>query len=553
MSDPKARADLDLLSTLRSERSALTGHYQEIARFIWPDHAVFNRTQGQQEGEKRAQEVVDPTAPVAADRCASALMSMTAPTHKQYQKLSVDDEELADNPEVKEWLDVATDTLFRYRYAPKSGFAAQYHEGCKSAVVFGPILTFIEDALDEGLRYVGLSLSNCYLTTDSRNRVNGLVREESFNAAQLAEKFGVDALPAKVRAALESTSQSMRTQKWTVVHVIQPMPKQEATGFTYVGRYSMQEGEVVLEERGYRVKPFAAARYSTMPGEKYGRSIAMLVLPAIKGLNRTVADYISGVHRQVDPPLLAYDEDGVMAAVNKRPGGVTSNGLSSDGKPLVAPLAQPGDIGHAENLIERQQRQINDAFMTTLFQILTTERASHQQTAYEVSVREVEKAALMSPSTDRINDEYFGDAVPRELDILIEGGRLPPMPEALRGREDEVKIIHTGELALAQQSDELIGIQRTLEVAPLFQAQDPASVRRIDWAASLKRFAEGAGMAPNLIRSDEEFQELAEADEQAQAAAAAAELAPGAGQAAKSFAEAEQLRATQSMAVGGLA
>jgi hypothetical protein len=553
MTDQRARPDLDLFSSLRAERATLTGHYQELARFIWPDHAVFNRPVGaQQEGEKRAQEVVDPTAPIAADRCASALMSMTAPTHKQYQKLDIDDEELRELPEVKAWLEFATDTLFRHRYAPLSGFAAQYHEGCKSAVVFGPMVTFVEDGLHEGPRYVGLSLSNTYFTSDAQGRVNGLVREESFNASQLADKFGVDALPQKVRAALSSPSQGVRLQPWTVVHVVQSQEKQAATGFTYVSRYSMAEGYTVLEERGYRVKPFAVARYSTMPSEKYGRSIAMLLLPAIKGLNRAVADYISGVHRQVDPPLLAFDDDGAMTAVVNRPGRVTSGGLDSEGRHLVAPLSQPGNLGWADSHIERQERQINDGFMTTLFQILTSEPSSRQQTAYEVSVREVEKAALLSPATDKINDEYFGALVPRELDILTAMGRIPPMPEVLRGREHEIKVTHTGELSLAQQADELLGIQRTLEVAPLFQAQDQTATRRIKWDAALKRFAEGSGMAANLLRTDEEFQELAQADEQAQAAAQAAELAPGAGTAAKSFAEAEQIRQGQAAALGGL-
>lgn len=540
--DARARADIDLLAQLKSERSPYTAHCEDIARFVWPDHAVFNRHHATSEGEKRAQEVVDPTAPIASDRCASALMSMTAPTHKQYQKLTIDAEDLAENSNVKGWLEVATDTLFRHRYAPQTGFAAQYHEGCKSAVVFGPMATFIDDLPDGGIRYHALSISNTYFLTDDQGKVVGLVREEAFDAGQLAAKFGVDALPAKVRAALSSDSQSARLQKWKLIHVVQPMPKQKVTGWTYRSRYTLEDGASVLLESGYRVKPFAAARSSTMPGEKYGRSIAMLVLPAIKGLNRSVADFISGVHRQVDPPLLAYDDDGVMASVKNKPGQVTVGGLSEDGKPLVAPLAQPGNLGWAQTHIDTQRRQVNDAFMTTLFQILASEPSKREQTAYEVSVREVEKAALLSPQTDRITDEYFGSAVPRELDILIDSGHLPPWPQELQGREHEIKVTHTGELSLAQQADELLGIQRTLEVAPLFRDMDPSSVRRIKWADSLKRFAEGAGMQQSLILSDDEFEELAAADEQAQAAAAAAQLAPDAGSAAKNFAEAETIR-----------
>ena len=545
--------DFDLLTQLETERSTLTGHYQELARLIWPDQAVMYRQPGigLQEGDKRALELVDATQAIAADRCASALMSMTAPTHKQYQQLAIDDEEIGESPEVKRWLETTTSALFRYRYAPRSGFAAQYHEGCKSLVVFGPMATFCEDT-PTGIRYHGLSLSNTFFLTDSQSRVNGAVRKLEWTGRQLAEKFGADSLPPKVRQSIDSTNQSERLRLWKCVHVIEELPTpQSVTGFRFSSRYTVEEGYAVLESSGYRQLPIAAARFSTMPGEKYGRSISMTLLPTIKGLQRMVADYIKGVHKQVDPPLLAADDDGVMAAIKAIPGKVTVGGMSADGKALVAPMSQPGRLDWALQLIEDQRRQINDGYLVTLFQILAQDPGSRQQTAYEVSVREVEKAQLLSPSTDRIVDEYFGSLVQREIQILMDAGFLPPMPPELEGREGEIKITHTGELARAQQADKLLGIQRALEVAPVFAQLDPTSAKKVDWAEAFGEFAEGAGMSAKLIRSKDDIEAEREADEQAQAMATAAELAPGAGQAAKAFAEAEQLRAGAPSQLGG--
>lgn len=551
MTDSRARADIDLVTQLETERSTLTGHYSEIARFVWPDHAVFNRSFAMQEGEKRAQEIVDPTAPIAADRCASALMSMTAPSHRQYHRLGVDDEDLQEDGEVKRWLERTNDTLFRRRYAPKSGFGAQYHECCKSAVVFGPMATFIEDT-PEGNRYHALSVSTTYFLTDDHNRVCGIGRRLEYDAAQLAKKFGRDVLPPRVQAALSSSSQAQRLQKWPLVHVIEPLPQAQAvSGFTHASRYSLAEGTVVLEERGYRGLPVAAARYSTMPGEKYGRSIAMLVLPAIKGLNAAVRDYIAGVHKQVDPPLLAGDDDGVMSVIRAIPGKVTAGAVTKDGKPLVVPLSQPGRLDWAVQLIEDQRRAINDAFMTSLFQILAADKPG-QQTAYEVSVREVEKAALLSPSTDRINDEYMSAVVARELTIAEEAGDIEPMPEALRDRQDAIKVMHVGDLTVAQQAEKILGIQRALEVAPAFAALDPTSPKRVNWDKAYSHFAEGVGVPAELIRTDDEMQAIREQDEQQQMAAALVEAAPAAGQAAKSFAQAEELRTGQAAGLGSL-
>jgi hypothetical protein len=215
------------------------------------------------------------------------------------------------------------------------------------------------------------------------------------------------------------------------------------------------------------------------------------------------------------------------------------------------PISQPGRLDWVKEEMAEQRRQINDGFLTTLFQILSADPAARQQTAYEVSVREVEKAALMSPATDRIMDEYFGACVPRELQILMDAGHLPPMPDSLLGRESEIKVTHTGELARAQSADELLGIQRTMEALPLFTAVDPAAAKRLKTDQMLARFAEGAGTPSKFIRTDDETDELREQDEQQQAAAAAAQLAPGAGQAAKSFAEAEQIRSGAAAGLGG--
>lgn len=556
MMDPRARADHDLLTQLQSDRSTLTGHYNDIARFVWPDHAVMHRSQGQQEGEKRAQEIVDTTAPIAADRCAKMLKSMTAPKHRRYQKLAIEVDGVKEDAEVKRWLERGTDVIFRRRYRPGSGFDGQYLQGCKSAVVFGPMATFLEDKIQaDGTSYNcyhALSISNTFLTFGENNRVSGLARSLEFNAIQLEEKFGRANLPAKILDALTSASQATRLQKWSTVHVVQPLPqRQEITGFTHSSRYSLVDGYAVLEERGYRGCPVAGARFDTLPGEQYGRSIAMLVLPTIKGLNKAKRDYIIGLHKQVDPPLLAYDDDGVMTSIKAIPGRVTAGGMTQDGKPLIAALSQPGRLDWVDKFFEDERRQINDAFMTNLFQILT-EDSVRQRTAYEVSVREVEKSALLSPSTDNTDDEYFTALVHREIAIAQEAGDLEPMPAILEDHREKLTVTHTGDLSVAQQAEQVIGIQRTLEVAPLFQQQDPGAGKRINWDKAFQKFAEGVGMSAELIYSDEEVEEARAEDEQQRMLSAAAELAPKAGAGAKSFAEAESIRNQQAAGLGAL-
>ena len=281
----------------------------------------------------------------------------------------------------------------------------------------------------------------------------------------------------------------------------------------------------------------------TPPNRKLDQSRAPIL--------ETLRDYIAGVHKSVDPPILSADDDGTMTVIRAVPGKVTPGGLDQQGNERVKAWGTPNDLTWGNDLIADQRRQINDGFMTTLFQILATDRPG-KQTAYEVSVREVEKAALLSPATDRINDEYQSSMVARELAIAEEAGEILPMPEVLQQRRHKIKVVHTGDLSVAQQGEQILGIQRTLEVAALFRAEDPASTRRIKWDKALEKFGQGVGLPADLMATDEEMEE-ARAEEEMQAQlAAAAELAPKAGAGAKAFAEAEQLRNTQSASLGSL-
>jgi hypothetical protein len=126
------------------------------------------------------------------------------------------------------------------------------------------------------------------------------------------------------------------------------------------------------------------------------------------------------------------------------------------------------------------------------------------------------------------------------------------MPEVLRERPGSIKVEHVGDLSVAQQAEKILGIQRAIEVAPAFAALDPTAPKRVNWDKAFRNFAEGVGVPADLIRTDDEMDAIREQDEQQQMAAALVEAAPAAGQAAKSFAEAEELRTGQAAGLGML-
>ena len=555
--DSRAKVVLELYDELKSERSALDALWQDIAKRVWPDYLTWNKTPDSREGDDRTFELVDSTGAVALDRFAAAYMKMTAPSNRKWHRLTTADEGLSNSAPVKLWCSLATDVLFRRRYAKDSNFAAQYFEGCKTMGAFGPMATFIEDVPDIGQRvfgrnrYTSLNLVHTFFTEDAWRRVNGFVRLVPMTAAQMAEKFGKDALPAKVAQALDSKSGTAAKQRWEVIHCVQPAGyiADSVRGFTFLSRYVCREGAVVLAEGGYRTFPLAAARFSTMPGEVYGRSPAMLVLPSLKMLNRMAVDYLRAVHRAVDPPLLAHD-DGVLSIINNAPGKVTMGTVSEEGRPMVIPLQTGANIAWAQEAMDDSRRPINDIFLVSLFQILAEEPRT--QTATEVVQREAEKATLIAPNVERIQSEYHYALIERELSLAVEAGELPPMPPELEGGQAMLKVEYLGDLAQAQKAEEVVGIMRAAEVAPQFAALDPASVQAVNWGGAYARAAEGFGMPQEFIRSAEEIEAAAAQQQQMQQAALLAQGVPAAAAASKDFAQAEQIRQTSKAAVGAL-
>jgi hypothetical protein len=129
-------------------------------------------------------------------------------------------------------------------------------------------------------------------------------------------------------------------------------------------------------------------------------------------------------------------------------------------------------------------------------------------------------------------------------------GEIPPMPDILLENRHAIRITYKGDMARAQQADDVMAILRVAEAAPAFTANDPAAAKAIRWAEAYARFAEGSGMSPKLILTQDELGQEQQQVAQQQQLAALAQGAPAAGAAAKDFAQAEATRNTQAAARG---
>ena len=353
---------------LKAGRANWESHWEEIAERVLPRSSEFtgNRTPG----DKRTAKLYDATSALALERFAAAVESLLTPRGAKWHTLRASDPGLNAVPEVAEWFDQVERILFHYRYAPKTNFASQMHEGYLSLGAFGTGGMFVDEKFDEGFRYRAVHLSDMFIAENEYGIVDTVFRRMNCTARQCALMFDQGAISSELRkVAEENPDQSVE-----ILHVVAPrierdMSMRDRVNMTFGSGYYESKTRHLIEEGGFEEFPYIISRYVTGPRETYGRSPAMLVLPDIKMLQSMSRVVIRAGEKVVDPPLLIAD-DGVILPVNTKPGSATFARLDGRSQAPIQPLATGGRPDIGEEMMERRRRTINDAFLVTLFQIL---------------------------------------------------------------------------------------------------------------------------------------------------------------------------------------
>jgi hypothetical protein len=295
------------------------------------------------------------------------------------------------------------------------------------------------------------------------------------------------------------------------VHVVLPNDAPDRMAWNYRGMrfssyYICLRSREIVSEGGFRTFPYAVGRYTTGPKEVYGRSPAMTVLPEIKMVQEMTKTILKAGQKALDPPLL-LQEDGALSAFDLRPGALNFGGVDDAGNPTVQALEFRGDIAIGDEMIERRQKAINEAFLVTLTQVLV---AIPRMTAAEAMLRSQEKARLLAPTMGRQQSEFLGPMVERELDLLDQMGWLPPMPAVQKEAGGLLDVDYTSPLNKAQRAEEGLAIVRTIESATTLAQVDPTIMFNFDGDAIVRELTEINGVPEKMLRPVDEVLRMKE-------------------------------------------
>jgi hypothetical protein len=477
-------ARLQEFGELNLWRSTTASHWEEIAELIDPaSRNTFYYGNYNWPGQKKTDRQVDATGMMALGRFSAILDSLLTPRNQLWHQLASDDTDVMANRDARLWYEQATKIAFQERYDAIANFTAGNQQVYYSLGAYGTGGLFIDQAYDDWnkpvnkLRYKNIPIGELFIRENHQGRIDSVIRWFKLTARQAFQKFGEN-IPAMLLAAMQQKSENM----YDFLHCVQPRTDYEEgswgpKGMPYSSQYISIQGRALLAEGGFRSFPYAIGRYVQTPMETYGRSPAMQVLPALKTLNAEKATFLKVGHRAADPTLLTYD-DGLVDPTMK-PGAINKGGMSAEGRPLIG-ILPTGQIQVTKEMMDEERALINDAFLVTLFQILTE---TPTMTATEVIERTNEKGILIAPTVGRQQSEYLGPLIHRELDLLVRMRKLPPMPDIVK-RHGAYNVVYTSPLARAQRAQDVAGLQRTiqsvLEVVNATQDPSPLDVFNFD-------------------------------------------------------------------------
>lgn len=503
--DAEAQEVIRGLDQKRTNRTNWDSYWQEVVEVVQPNLSnTFQNNIISTQGAKKDQKRFDGAGEIALYRFAAAMESMLTPRNSRWHGLSTNDSYLNSQRRVRNWFDDATDVLFKYRYSPKANFASQCHEHYTSLGSLGTACLFIDKLSPRGFRYAQIPMGQVYFDTNFQGIIDTVYRPFKLSARNAAQQF--KNLPDDIKKAVSQNPD----QLFDFIHCVKPNneldpQRKDYRGMAFASYYVAVQAQKTILREGYHSFPFAISRYTTAPGEIYGRSPAMQALSNIKVLNEEKKTVLKQGQRVVDPVLLAHD-DGVLDSFSLKPGAINSGAINSKGQRLVDVLPT-GNLAIAFEMMELEKREINSAFLVDLFQILVE---GPQMTATEVIERAREKGALLSPTMGRQESEFLGPLIDRELDLAMMQGFLPPMPPELIEAGGEYQVVYDSPLARAQKAEQTAGIMRTVgwaaEVAQM--TQNPEPLDHFNWDVIIPDLALNNAVAGRYMSSPERLKSI---------------------------------------------
>lgn len=487
-----------LYDALKNERASWMPVWKELGAYLAPTRGFFDGQTPNQGRRIDHKTLLDSDPCLAVEvLCAGMMSGLTSPARSWFD-LSLAPEELMELPGAREWVFDVKKRL--EEVFAKSNVYGVLHGFYEEIAVFGTAAFLLEEDREKGIYCRPFTIGEYCLGCDGQGRINRFGREFFMTGEQLAETFGKEHLPAQIT----SRPAEEQTRQWhKVFHLIIPNEQyisfwQDNHHMPFASVYFLESGHV-LRQSGYQEFPVIAARWEVKnTSDVYGKGPGWKCLGDVKMLQKMQKTKLVALDKSTNPPVMVSAN--VQGEVNLLPGGITRYNGTSDGSVKPAYQVQP-DLQSLEASIQSVRSTIRSQFFADIFLSLTAQSYAGM-TATEVAERHQEKMLVLGPVLERLKNELLDPLIDRAFNLLARQGLLPPAPPSIQGLP--MKVEYVSMIAQAQKAAGLSSLMQGLNYAASLAAVRPELLNRVDYDCALEEGLKALGVAPALLKSEEE-------------------------------------------------
>ena len=517
---------------LKVLRSNLDSMFYDAQRFVRPNSDKFDHghTPMQEDGSK---EMFDDTAVWCNQMFANGLSSNLIPKSDRWFYLRITDRSQGSvTPEETAYLQKVADRILHEFALPQSQFYSSSHECFLDIGAYGTSPVQISE-VNGVVNFRSRPLADVFFDTDQYGTVDTVYYRCYKTARQLMQAF-----PQVVDMDGFNKDNSIHN-KYELIYTIEPNTDKAAKKGSRVGKgrpysvtYWCPALKQPLQESGSSYFTFLVPRWSKLADEVYGRGPAFSCLSQIRALNKMVKEALISAE-YLNFPTLTAEEDSIMLPMKYGSRQIMFHEAGSE-KP--SPIMAGNQPQYVMEMIRMYRDSINRAFFVD--QIIRQEKKERQSVTEIQDVRG-QMLNQLAPLLNRMETEYLGPAIEATFELLDRTGKLPEKPATLAGASLEIS--YSSPASQSQFATRLSDISAFMrDITPLAQVK-PEIMETINEQRLLASYAQYRNIQPDIIKSEEELNEIKEATQQQNQQQQAIAAAPQIGGAMKDIAQAKQI------------
>lgn len=479
----KAQEEFEMFRSIHQETYDFVAPQKETFRFHSP-------------GQEKNRHVFDSTAVLGNQQFASRIKGSSMPSWKEWIKLvSGTDVPEAEKANINKDLEEGTKKFFNA--LNHSNFDTEINTALIDLGIGTGAIIIDQGEFNSGefYKFTGVPLAELYPEKPVSGRIRSAWRKQKIAVGKIKYVWPQADIPTKLAKMAEKD----------------PLAEIELlNGFLFNsddGKYYnvviSEECKHILYEQAFNTQRLIVFRWDVVPGETYGRGPAMQSLPDIRTLNKIVEFKLQSLALAVGGIYTGVN-DGIFNphTVRLNPKTIIPVGSNNNQNPTLRPLERSGDTAAVDISIRELQDKINQSFFANPLGDISDPVRS----ATENMIRQQEMLKSAGASFGRLRTELIEPLIEAGIDILKGFGEFPDI--AVDGRQITIK--HSSPLAQAEDIEDFQNIltwaQSNIGIVGPEVFMGSAKVEDFP-----KITGEQLGIPANLIRSDEEREQLGKA------------------------------------------